>query len=1230
MKEHGLRYSPETGFRILSATIQEHSGLFECKADDEFQSYFVTVTSASHELNSPTIDGTKAENVVIGSTFSLTCAVSVHENVGLHWTWDHPNPGPDDEGRIKQETNTESHGGGFQLATSRLTVSRAIGRDEGRYYCRVTDFDSTKEASQYVIVRGERRPGVIGRLGIGHDSVLGRRAISDENYTKLELKPQTTTVTVAAGQKVTWVVEMDAHPQPELIFMRNGVEIIPGAKYHVEENWERKTATLKINDVNLNDFGLYELEGIVGQLRETVTLKLIVQSEWRFVGFRCRGSQDAKFGTFALVAGNARVETDGGGVKFYAPHSRYKLVCAVQGYPLPRLYWEFQKFCKPQSSCDFTDIGSDFRLNEEEEPTEIVVTPYQMESELVVTALQGGIYKCVALNIHDESDEDTISFFVTEVIFLDLDAKDGFDIVDPPSRELVEGDLLDLKCHASFYNFSSVTWSYRKHSSDNFKPFTTDTKPVSDMEVREKTTDYSLEAILHTSNIQLHHSGQYRCEGILLDTQSAFTLNKTQEIISISVEKVVPPALTKDSNMDDGKLSVKQRDPVMLNCSMHGIPPPNITWFKDGEVFKPNGTRVELRNGGQTLYFPYTYSEDDDGLYECIASNRGGEAKAAVTLEIIGGAKGSIGTAGTALIIVAIVFIIGSVAVGSIFYYRFRQERVRCTTTTASDEVDSGLHRNVVDSAATEATLLSGSSSGGEENLVFAPWNYRGESTQGDLKRPVTTSDLVCWAFQVAQGMDYLVSRKRYVDMNKPFLQMNAEYFQQMPNYLQMLVTPSPDEGYLQPRDPYVNMNGPGPSYVNVPEGKNERNRRSGSEVASEFELQPMVGELDGPWYRNMESEQPKITGEDNYLQMVGNYKSPVSPALTIYPENLGDFSAIKAHEIIGSMAILYPLVVLSVLLPLTAFFWALNYAFGSTDDNGEPLGIPPERWLTATLIPILFALWGFKRKSLSLSGALVGLYVGFFLALSSYCFLGSLMAFFVSCSKATKFRQHLKRKIESEFKEGGQRNWVQCLCNGGMATELAIIYLIDVGYGERPLNFGSDYRATWLGLAVVGALGCSGGDTFASELGTVLKTTQTRLITNLKIVPKGTNGGITLGGLVFSAFGGMLVGVGYYIPLLLCLGTRSLGQSPPQWPIVVLGGVAGLLGSVLDSLLGATVQFSGYDEETGAIVEHPAPSVVRISGREWLDNHSVNLVSSVIMAFLLPEIGMMIWPSFV
>jgi uncharacterized membrane protein len=63
----------------------------------------------------------------------------------------------------------------------------------------------------------------------------------------------------------------------------------------------------------------------------------------------------------------------------------------------------------------------------------------------------------------------------------------------------------------------------------------------------------------------------------------------------------------------------------------------------------------------------------------------------------------------------------------------------------------------------------------------------------------------------------------------------------------------------------------------------------------------------------------------------------------------------------------------------------------------------------------------------------------------------------------------------------GGQRNWIQVICNGGMATELAILYLLDVGSGERAVDFVTDYRASWLGLGILGALSCANGDTWAS-----------------------------------------------------------------------------------------------------------------------------------------------------
>lgn len=51
----------------------------------------------------------------------------------------------------------------------------------------------------------------------------------------------------------------------------------------------------------------------------------------------------------------------------------------------------------------------------------------------------------------------------------------------------------------------------------------------------------------------------------------------------------------------------------------------------------------------------------------------------------------------------------------------------------------------------------------------------------------------------------------------------------------------------------------------------------------------------------------------------------------------------------------------------------------------------------------------------------------------------------------------------------GGQRNWIQVLCNGGMATQLALLYLLDVGASEKPIDFVKNYRSSWLSVGILG-----------------------------------------------------------------------------------------------------------------------------------------------------------------
>ncbi|XP_045773123.1 transmembrane protein 19 [Maniola jurtina] len=314
----------------------------------------------------------------------------------------------------------------------------------------------------------------------------------------------------------------------------------------------------------------------------------------------------------------------------------------------------------------------------------------------------------------------------------------------------------------------------------------------------------------------------------------------------------------------------------------------------------------------------------------------------------------------------------------------------------------------------------------------------------------------------------------------------------------------------------------------------------------------------------------------------------------------------------------------ITIVIPLSMSMWIINLVYSklilNTEGFDEPVVIEPTRWLTSCLLPITVAIYGYRKKSLNISGALLGLVVAFVLTLANYCFLIDLLVFFLSSSKATRFKPHLKRKIEEDFKEGGQRNWIQVLCNGGMATQLGLLYLLDVGSSERPINFVNDYRASWLSIGVLGVFACCNGDTWASELGTVLSKSDPYLITTWKKVPKGTNGGVSAIGTLVSTLGGFVIGLAHYLTILYFADRSLLMYAPPQWPIVLYGALAGLIGSLIDSLLGATLQYSGVDKD-GKIVSHSSLSVKHISGSNILDNHSVNLLSTIIMGLLLPTI---------
>ncbi|GAV02472.1 hypothetical protein RvY_13034 [Ramazzottius varieornatus] len=355
----------------------------------------------------------------------------------------------------------------------------------------------------------------------------------------------------------------------------------------------------------------------------------------------------------------------------------------------------------------------------------------------------------------------------------------------------------------------------------------------------------------------------------------------------------------------------------------------------------------------------------------------------------------------------------------------------------------------------------------------------------------------------------------------------------------------------------------------------------------------------------------------DNSAEQSASSKTPKDGLATKRSSDEAISRIVSDYSTAYTMAFGLPAMMLTALL-----FHVFVIVFRAND---EPTSVV--RWSLAILFPAILALHGFRRKSLSISGAVAGFVVGFIMTMGSYGFATSMFAFFILGSSATKVRAEVKRKIEADYMEGGQRTWIQVLCNGGPAVTFALFSIIENGCGEKPLDFSQFYHATFNALGVLGCLSCACGDTLASELGAVFSKNEPRLITTLQRVPRGTNGGVSKVGLWASFLGGIFIGIVFYVMTLLFAWDYIVLHESQQWPVILIAGFSGLLGSLIDSLLGALFQFSGLDKER-RIVNTPGPGITKICGRELLDNHAVNLISCALTSLICPNIGLAVYQA--
>jgi len=229
-----------------------------------------------------------------------------------------------------------------------------------------------------------------------------------------------------------------------------------------------------------------------------------------------------------------------------------------------------------------------------------------------------------------------------------------------------------------------------------------------------------------------------------------------------------------------------------------------------------------------------------------------------------------------------------------------------------------------------------------------------------------------------------------------------------------------------------------------------------------------------------------------------------------------------------------------------------------------EALGIAMTMWLirelnyqadmlmvvTAVIVAFAFGYFAYRSKTADLSGlfsaALVGIILLVFADAKWFIIM---IAFFILGSAATKYKFEYKKRIGVEQGQSGARGYRNVFANGIVAAAAAVLY----GVFLEPVFI----------VMYVGCVATAAADTLASEIGVTGGVPY--LITTLKKVPIGTNGGVTLVGESVALLGGFVISL---IALLLNVITPEM---------MVICTAAGFVGTNIDSLVGATLENRGF-----------------------------------------------------
>ncbi|CAG0921882.1 unnamed protein product [Notodromas monacha] len=596
-------------------------------------------------LSNPDISRAPGQSIwfIVDLRMRLQCIVSAEKYVHVEFNWALPRfSTAKNDNRF---STSETYDSDKKEYVSVLTISKTKLTDAGIYTC---DVGGGSSPANYSVTVHDGSPVI----------------------QKVKAEPWNITVPVGKGV-AQWVVDVLAYPPPTLSLIRTRrPDLFRKTDYEIVNNAETEgTVLVQLVGVQLEDFGNYTLKVVTATMSRSITLRVEVTDQPKV--------ETIQFADSGMVPGS-----------FVMVDTKVSIECIASGYPVPEIDWIFRP-CETPDECEGSPVHVNEHRTRNKEAIEISRDEeYKIVSTLKLYASESGSYHCGAgfSNFYDEK-----KFFLRVT---DIGGEDGFGVVKRVNDESTweplsdrfdayEGDKIVIKCGASKFNYTNaVAWDYRTSSKGEFKPalpLNWNTSPAS--------SDLSWGLRISLSKAGRAENGEYRCSAT-----NTVKGERNWVAFTMNIVPMEEPAFDGTTNMfkasKAGKpMAIKNGDVLILNCSVSGVPTPNIEWLKDSMRFNETKDHRIFVNGSLLTFSP-AIAEKDNGRYSCRARNKAGETEISVDLEVVATSAsfGGMGLPGFFVLVTVVGLLVFTVIGACIYARKLRKDKEKLSRLLTEKE----------------------------------------------------------------------------------------------------------------------------------------------------------------------------------------------------------------------------------------------------------------------------------------------------------------------------------------------------------------------------------------------------------------------------------------------------------------------------------------------------------------------------------------------------------------